>query len=112
MAMRVLLLATLAGVMVPAMAQAARACDPAFQRCDRNIVVFPAYTPEGLRIGSVADMIYRRPILEISRTTGQPVTVLYNDPTRIAGAVDPDLTLMPLPSARPSRTRAVYPVGY
>ena len=109
---RVLLLATMAGLMVPAMAQAARACDPAFQRCNRNIVVFPAYTPEGLRIGSVADVIYRGPILEISRTTGQPLTVVYNDPTRIAGAVDPDLVLMPLPNARPSRTRAVYPVGY
>ncbi len=110
--MRVLIVAAIAGFLVPAMGQAARACDPVVQGCGRNIVVFPAYTSEGRRIGSVADVVRRRPTLEISRTTGQPLTVMYNDPTRVSGAVDPDLILMPLPRARSSRTRAVYPVGY
>ena len=93
------------------MGQPASACG-FFQSCRRDVVVFPAYTPEGLRIGSVGAAVRREPALEISRTTGQPLSVLYNDPTREPGAVDPDLYLMALPRARPSRTRAVYPVGY
>ncbi len=110
--MRVLLLATIAGLLVPAMGQPARACNPIDQDCGRRVVVFPSYTPEGLRIGSVRAETYRGPELEISRTTGQPQTVLYNNPTREPCSVDPDLYLMALPHARSSHTRAVYPVGY
>ena len=109
--MRVLFLATIAGLLV-SVAGAARACDPSFQGCGPAVVVFPAYTPEGLRIGSVDAVMQRRPLLESSRTTGQPLTVIYNDPTREPGAVDPGVTLMALPHVSPSRTRAVYPVGY
>ena len=110
--MRVLFLATIAGLLIPAMGQAARACDPTFESCGRGVVFFPVTTPEGLRIGTVEAVIHRRPVLEISRTTGQPQTVLYNNPSREPCSVDPDLYLMALPRARPSRTRAVYPVGY
>ena len=109
--MRVLLLATIAALSVSGMGQPARACG-LFQRCGRDVVVFPAYTPAGRPIGSVEAVIRHQPILDISRTTGQPLTVIYNTPTRELGAVDPHLTLMALPRARPSRTRAVYPVGY
>ena len=109
--MRILLLATMAGLLVPAMGQAARALD-AVSNCERDVVVFPAYTPEGRRIGSVEARLRRAPALEISRTTGQPLTVLYNDPTREPGVVDPDVYLMALPQAHASRTRAVFPVGY
>ena len=108
--MRVLHLATIAGLL--ATGHAARACVPSFESCGRGVVVFPAYTPEGLRIGTVADRIQRPPFLEISRITGRPLTILYNNPTRETGAVDPNLYLMSLPRVRPSRTRAVYPVGY
>ena len=110
-AMRVLLIATVAGLLIPAMEQPVAACG-LFQSCGRDVVVFPATTTEGLPIGSVAARIRRQPTLDISRTTGRPLTILYNDPTREPGAVDPDVFLMPLPRARPSRTEAVYPVGY
>ena len=110
--MRVLLLATIAGLFVPVTGEAARACDPAFETCARDVVVYRAYTPEGRRIGSVEAIVRHGPALEVSRTTGQPLTVLYNDPSREPCAVDPDLILMALPRARASRTRAVYPVGY
>ena len=110
--MRVLLLATIAALLVPALGQSARACDPAFQGCGREVVVFPAYTPEGLRIGSVDATVHSAPLLESSPTTGQPLTVIYNNPTREPGAIDPGFTLMALPRVSPSRTRAVYPVGY
>lgn len=109
--MRVLLLATIAALLVPGMGQPARACG-LFQSCGRDVAVFPAYTPEGLRIGTLEAEIRREPVLDISRITGQPLTVFYNTPTREPGAVDPEITLMALPLVRSSRTRAVYPVGY
>ena len=110
--MRVLFLATVAGLLVLGMNQAAKACDPAFESCGRAVVVFPAYTLEGLRLGAIGDRIQGRPVLETSRSTGRPLTVLYNNPTSRPRSVDPQLFLMPLPRVGSSHTRAVYPVGY
>ena len=110
--MRVLVVAAIAGLFVAGMGASARACGPTLQGCGRDIVVFPAYTPEGLRIGSVGAVIRLEPRLEISRTTGRPLTVIYNNPTREPGAEDAEVTLMALPRVKLSRTRAVYPVGY
>ncbi len=110
--MRVLLLATIAGLLISAAEGSADACQPSFQGCGPAVVVFPAYTPEGMRIGTVEAGVHRPPFLERSRITGQPLTVIYNTPTLEPGAVDPGLTLMALPYVRPARTTAVYPVGY
>lgn len=91
---------------------AARACDPVRTECLPRIVVFPAYTPEGLRVGTVQAPV--RPIvrLERSRATGAPLPVLFNNPGLLPGSVSPELELVPLPHAKPYKTQAVYPRGY
>ena len=47
--------------------------------------------------------------LERSFYTGQPVTVIYNEPGRTPWSVAPDLVLLPLPKTKPYGTRDVYP---
>ena len=88
------------------------ACDPVVIECLRPVTLYPAYTPEGLRVGTVVARV-RVPLqLERSRFTGQPITVVYNDPGRFRGTVDPEIELVPLPRVARSRTQAVYPRGY
>lgn len=90
----------------------AHACEPVPTGCLPTVVVFPAYTPEGERIGTVTARVKPPFPLERSRFTGQPVTVVYNDPGSLPGSVDPGLTLVPLPRVPHFHTRAVYPRGY
>lgn len=94
------------------LAPAARACDAVHARCLPRVVVFPAYTAEGLRVGTVEAPV--RPIirLERSRFTGAALPVLYNNPGLRPGSVSPELELVPLPRVRPYSTQAVYPRGY
>jgi hypothetical protein len=101
---------TAAALIVPAVS--ARACEPVATACLPTVVVFPAYTPEGDRIGTVAARVRPPYPLERSRFTGQPVTVAYNNPGSLPGSVDPEFTLMPLPRVPQFHTRAVYPRGY
>lgn len=91
---------------------AARACDPVVTACLPAVVVFPAYTAEGLRVGTVAARVAEPPALEPSRYTGQPRTVVFNDPGSLPGAVDPELTLMRLPRVKLYDTQGAYPSGY
>ena len=91
---------------------AARACDPAATECPKAVAVFPAYTPEGLRVGTVTARVRPLPPLERSRFTGQPRTVIFNDPGSLPGSVDPGFTLVPLPRVPLFHTQAVYPRGY
>lgn len=100
------LLATLSAV------PGARACEVGMATCPPPGVAFPAYTPEGLRIGTVEAPAPRPLRLERSRSTGQPVTVVFNNPESMPGAVDPELTLVRLPRVGRSSTQAVYPRGY
>ena len=93
-------------------ASAARACEPASPECLPRIVVFPSYTPEGSRIGAVEAPVRPMRHLEMSRFTGQPLTVLFNNPGSAPGSVDRGLVLMPLPRVKPFKTQAVYPRGY
>ena len=90
----------------------AHACEPVVAPCVGPVVVVPAYTPEGLRIGTLEARI--RPVLRLERShfTGQPLTVIYNNPGRLPGAIDPTLELMPLLPGRHLSSRAVYPTGY
>lgn len=89
----------------------ARACGVRTE-CLPPTVAFPAYTAEGRRVGTVEARVVPPPELEASRFTGQPRTVVFNDPGRFPGAVDPGLTLVPLPRAKRFDTQAVYPRGY
>ncbi len=91
---------------------AARACNGVVTECLPAAVAFPAYTPEGLRVGTVVARVAQPLRLEPSRYTGQPRTVVFNDPGSFPGAVDPRLTLVPLPRAKRFDTRGVYPKGY
>lgn len=93
-------------------APAAWACDPVRSECLPRIVVFPAYTAEGLRVGTVEAPVRHVMRLARSRFTGQPLPVLYNNPGSRPGAVDPELVLVPLPRVAPFKTQAVYPRGY
>ncbi len=90
----------------------ARACEPIVAECLPRVVVFPAYTAEGLRVGTVEARV--RPVerLQRSRFTGRPVTVVFNNPGSRPGLVDPYLERIPLPRVRPFDTEAVYPRGY
>ena len=76
------------------------------------MVVVPAYTPDGVRVGTV--VVRTRPPyrLETSRFTGQPRTVVFNSPGSLPGSVDPEFALVPLRRAPPFHTQAVYPRGY
>ena len=91
---------------------AAQACDPVLVECLPAVTLFPAYTSEGIRVGTVAARVRRGPRLEIDRSNGQPRTVVFNDPTSVPGAIDPYVTLVPLPRAPRFHTQAVYPRGY
>lgn len=90
----------------------ARASEAELQDCPPARVVYPAYTPEGLRIGTVSARV--RPILPLqrSRFTGQPIPVIYANPGSLPGAVDPYVALVPLPRMAPFKTQAVFPRGY
>jgi len=89
----------------------AEAC-PLPAACLPAVVVFPAYTPAGLRIGTVEAPVRRLPRLEVSHFTGQPMTVVFNNPGSFPGAVDPYVELVPLPRMPRSTTQAAYPEGY
>ena len=91
----------------------ALACDPVATTCPPALTVYPAFTPEGIRVGTIV-MRVRPPLaLERSRFTGQPLTVVYNDPGRVPGSVDPVWEIVPLPHvAHRDRTRAVFAHGY
>lgn len=89
----------------------ARACDPVTTECLPALTVFPAFTHEGVRVGTVVAAVEPRLPIERSRFTGQPQTVVYNNPGSLPGSVDCDVVLMPLPRARHFHTRAVYPRG-
>lgn len=91
---------------------AAQACDPVVTACLPAVVAFPAYTPEGLRVGTVVARVAQPMPLERSRSTGQPRTVVFNNPGSLPGSVDPGLTLVPLPRAKRFDTRGAYPRGY
>ncbi|WP_237480522.1 hypothetical protein [Lichenibacterium dinghuense] len=104
-----LFLAAIAGLSAPT---AARACDPVVTECLPAVVVFPAYTHEGIRVGTVEARVAQPLALERSRYTGQPRTVVFNDPGSMPGAVDPGLTLVPLPRVKRYATQAAYPAGY
>lgn len=83
----------------------AYACDPVLTECLPAVVVFPAFTPEGVRVGAVEARV-RQPIpFERSRFTGLPITVVYNDPTRLPGSVDPFVELVPLTHTRTAVVR-------
>ncbi len=110
--MRHTTVAALAALALTVAAPAVRACEPAGPGCTPRTVVFPFYTPEGERIGAVEATVRTMRHLEVSRFTGQPLTVLFNDPASVPGAVDPELMLVPLPRAKPFKTQAVYPRGY
>jgi len=56
--------------------------------------------------------VRRLPRLERSRSTGQPLTVGFNNPGSFPGAVDPYVELVPLPRVPRSSTQAAYPQGY
>ena len=88
-----------------------KAC-PVPVACLPAVVMFPAYTPEGLRIGTVEARVRRLPRFEVSQFTGQPMTVIFNDPARFPGAVDPYVELVRLPHVPRSKTQAAYPEGY
>lgn len=90
----------------------ARACDPVTTECLPAVVVFPAYTPEGVRVGTVVARVRPPYPLELSRFTGQPRTVVFNDPGSLPGSVDPEIQLVPLPRVPRFHTQAVYPRGY
>lgn len=91
---------------------AARACEPAVHACLSDRVTYPAYTAEGLRVGTVEARVRHFVPLERSRFTGQPLPVVFNNPGSLPGAIDPYVELVPLPRARPFDTQAVYPRGY
>ena len=93
-------------------APSARACEGGVAACPGPRIAFPAYTTEGLRIGTVEAPSRRLPRLERSRSTGQPLTVVFNNPESVPGAVDPEVTLVRLPRVARSTTQAVYPRGY
>ncbi len=86
----------------------ARACDPVLNECLPAVVVYPAFTPEGIRVGTVEARVQRFIPFERSRFTGLPITVVYNDPARVPGTIDPELTLVPLSRTKHSITRVVY----
>ena len=109
--MRIFTLLSALAVALP-VASAARACDPVVAGCLPAVVVFPATTPEGLRVGTVEAPVRVPYPLEISRFTGQPRTVVFNNPGSVPGAVDPGLTLVPLPRTPRFHTQAVFPRGY
>ena len=90
----------------------ARACEPVLRECLPDRVVYPAYTPEGLRLGTVSARVRQIVPLQRSRFTGQPIPVVYNNPTSLPGAVDPYVERVPLPRVRPFKTQAVFPKGY
>lgn len=90
----------------------ARACDPVTTECLPVAVAYPAYTPEGLRVGTVAARVRPPYRLETSRFTGQPRTVVFNDPGTLPGSVDPEFRLVPLPRVPRFHTQAVFPRGY
>lgn len=100
---------TVAALLAPA---AARAADLASTACPPAVVVFPAYTPEGSRVGTIVERVGPPYRLERSRFTGQPRTVVFNDPGSLPGSVDPEFTLVPLRRVHQFHTRAVYPRGY
>ena len=89
----------------------ASACEVAVATCP-PVIAFPVYTTEGARIGTLEAPLRRRPRLELSRITGQPLTVVFNNPESVPGAVDPELILVQLPRVARSTTQAVYPRGY
>lgn len=92
-------------------APSALAC-PAERACAPAVVVWPAYTVSGRWVGAVEAPVQRRPRLELGRITGQPLTVIYENPSRHPGAIDPYLTLVRLPHGGRSDTQGGYPVGY
>ena len=79
---------------------AAKACDVATPGCRPAAAMVPVSTSEGFTIGSVAVRVRPSYPLERSRFTGQPLSVIYNDPGRLPGLVDPDLELVSLPRAQ------------
>ncbi len=100
---------TVAALLAPA---AARAADLVPTACPPAVVVFPATPPEGVPVGTVVARVGPPYRLERSRFTGQPRTVVFNDPGSLPGSVDPEFALVPLPRARHFHTQAVYPRGY
>lgn len=93
-------------------ASMAQACEPLTTTCPRRVVIFPAYTPWGLRIGTVEAPVRQLPRLERSRFTGQPLTVAFNNPGSYPGSVDPGFELVRLPHVPRSTTQGAYPRGY
>lgn len=90
----------------------ARACDPAVTGCLPAVTVFPAFTHEGVRVGTVVAPV--RPTLPLERSlfTGQPQTVVYNHPGSPVDWADCPLVLMPLSRMRHVHAQAVDPHGY
>lgn len=90
----------------------ASACETILRECLPDTVLYPAYTPEGLRLGTVTARVRHIVPLQRSRFTDQPIPVVYNSPASLPGAVDPYVERVPLPRVSPSRTQAVFPRGY
>jgi hypothetical protein len=92
-------------------ASAAHACDPIVTECLPAVVVYPAFTPEGMRVGTVEARVRAAIPFERSRYTGLPLTVVYNDPARWPAVVDPTVELVPLPHIRRAKiTRVIRKV--
>ena len=91
---------------------AALACDAIATECLPSVSTYPAYTPEGLRVGTVVARVRPPYPLEISRFTGQPRTVVFNNPDSLLGSIDPGFALVPLPRVPGFHTQAVFPRGY
>ena len=90
----------------------AMACDLSADNCLRSTVVWPLYTLNGRPLGAVEALVRRPPRLQISRDTGQPLAVIYDNPDSRPGSVEPYLHLEPLRHVGRSDTVGAYPVGY
>ena len=110
--MRATTIAALAALSLAGGVSGAGACGGSGDVCDPSVVAWPAYTEAGQHIGVVEARVRPWPHLEISRFSGQPITVLYNNPGSAPGSVDPYMHLVPLPHVRRSTTLGAYPAGY
>ena len=110
--MRLMTIAALSIAALVGGVSAAASCEPVTLGCTASEVVWPLYTQNGRRLGAVDAREHRLPSLEVSRYTGQPLSVIYDHPGSRPGAIDPYMRLVPLPRTKRSDTVGAYPVGY
>lgn len=80
--------------------------------CVVPTLIVPADMPDSELIAAMPVTLLRTPLLEISPLTGQPLTVVYNDPARVPGAVNPGLRLVRLARGRAHRAGAILSRAY